>query len=152
MGVACGDLEGDGRPGLVTVTSFYNEVDYIFPEFQAPGYLRRPECVDRPCSGPAGYVLGFGIAFSDADSDGWLRPDYRQQVTLHDGRPQFPWKMPAQLFLNDGRGKVTRCNEACRSPFPDPTAWDVDVAAGDLDNDGWPDVVVVSQNEPVALV
>ena len=53
-------------------------------------------------AGPSRYVLGFGIAFLDANNDGWL-----DLITanghVHDGRPQFPWKMPVQLFLNDGR-------------------------------------------------
>ncbi len=41
MGVACGDLDGDGRIDLA-VTNFYNEFDHLLPQ-PRPGRLQRPD-------------------------------------------------------------------------------------------------------------
>jgi enediyne biosynthesis protein E4 len=146
MGVACGDLDGDGRLD-VAVTNFYNESTSFFRNFGQGIFGDQSASIGL--AGPSRYVLGFGIAFFDADSDGWL-----DLITanghVHDGRPQYPWKMPVQLFLNDGRGKVTDATRQAGRPFQIPRMGR-GLAAGDLDNDGRPDVVIVSQNEPVAL-
>jgi tetratricopeptide (TPR) repeat protein len=146
MGVACGDLDCDGRLDLA-VTNFYNESTTFFRNFGHGFFGDQSAAIGL--AGPSRYVLGFGIAFFDADCDGRL-----DLITanghVHDGRPQFPWKMPVQLFLNDGRGKVTDATRQAGPPFQ-MLRMGRGLAAGDLDNDGRPDVVVVSQNEPVAL-
>src|SRR5262249_53543784 len=99
---------------------------------------------------PSRYVLGFGIAFLDADNDGWL-----DLVTanghVHDGQPQFPWKMPVQLYHNqaDKGPYLIDVSAEAGSPFQ-VLLMGRGLAAGDLDNDGRVDALVVSQNEALA--
>ena len=97
MGVACGDLDSDGRLDLA-VTNFYNESTTFFQNLGQGFFADRTAAVGLAV--PSRYVLGFGISFLDANNDGWL-----DLITanghVHDGRPQFPWKMPVQLYLGD---------------------------------------------------
>jgi tetratricopeptide (TPR) repeat protein len=147
MGVACGDLDGDGHLDLA-VTNFYNESTTFFRNL-GQGLFSDQSAV-MGVAGPSRYLLGFGIAFFDANNDGWL-----DLVTanghVHDGRPQFPWMMPVQLFVNDGRGKLSDVTRRAGPPFQ-VLHIGRGLAVGDIDNDGRPDVVVVSQNEPVVLL
>ncbi len=70
MGVACGDLDGDGRPDLM-VTNFYGEGTTLY---QNLGQGFSPTAARPPGSGwPRRYLLGFGIAMADVNNDG--RPD-----------------------------------------------------------------------------
>ncbi len=146
MGVACGDLDGDGRLDLA-VTNFYNESTSFFRDLGRGVFVDQTAAVGL--AGPSRYLLGFGIAFFDADNDGWL-----DLITanghVNDGRPQFPWKMPVQLFRNDGRGKLADVTKHAGPPFQ-VLRMGRGLAVGDLDNDGRPDVVIVSENEPVAF-
>ena len=96
-------------------------------------------------------MLGFGIAFLDANNDGWLDL-MTANGHVHDGRPQFPWKMPAQLFLMTRGGKVGGRLEPGRPLRSRRSHMGRGLAAGDLDNDGRVDAVVVSQNEPLGLL
>ena len=97
MGVACGDLDSDGRLDLA-VTNFYNESTTFFQNLGQGFFADRTAAIGLAV--PSRYVLGFGISFLDANNDGWL-----DLITanghVHDGRPQFPWKMPVQLYLGD---------------------------------------------------
>ncbi|MFI5457798.1 MAG: FG-GAP-like repeat-containing protein [Isosphaerales bacterium] len=144
MGVACGDLDGDGRLDLA-VTNFYNESTTFFRNLGQGSFTDQTNAIGLAL--PSRYRLGFGIAFLDANNDGWL-----DLITanghVHDGRPQFPWKMPVQLFLGDGGGKLIDVSAQAGPPFQ-VLRMGRGLAAGDLDNDGRVDIVVVSQNEPV---
>ena len=98
MGVACGDLDGDGRFDLA-VTNYYNESTTFFRNMGQGFFGDQSAAIGLAT--PSRYVLGFGIAFLDVDNDGWL-----DLITanghVYDGRPQFPWKMPVQLYHNQG--------------------------------------------------
>ena len=98
MGVACADLDGDGLPDLA-VTNFYNESTTFFRNLGHGLFADRTTAVGL--AAPTRYLLGFGIAFLDADNDGWLDL-MTANGHVHDGRPQFPWKMPVQLLRNQG--------------------------------------------------
>src|SRR5262249_33107540 len=67
---------------------------------------------------------------------------------VNDGRPQFPWKMPVQLYMGDRRGKLIDMTAQSGTPF-EVLRMGRGLAQGDLDNDGRVDVLVVSQNEPL---
>jgi tetratricopeptide (TPR) repeat protein len=147
MGVACGDLDGDGRLDLA-VTNFYNESTTFFRNMGRGLFADETTAVGLAVA--SRYLLGFGIAFLDANNDGRL-----DLITanghVHDGRPQFPWKMPVQLFLGDTRGRLTDVSRDSGPPF-DVLRMGRGLAAGDLNNDGRIDVLVVSQNEPLVFL
>jgi tetratricopeptide (TPR) repeat protein len=147
MGVACGDLDRDGRLDLA-VTNFYNESTTFYRNLGQGLFADLTSAVGLAV--PSRYLLGFGIAFFDANNDGLL-----DLITanghVHDGRPQFPWQMPVQLFLGDSRGKLTDVSNKSGPPFEVPRMGR-GLAVGDLDNDGRVDVLVVSQNEPLAYL
>ena len=117
MGVAAGDLDGDGRLDLV-VTNFYGESTSFFRNLG--GLLFADQSRRRSdWPRPPGIVLGFGIAFLDADNDGHLD----LLITnghVNDFRPDTPYAMPTQLLLGDARGRPDRCHATGGPPFQIP--------------------------------
>ena len=140
MGVACGDLDGDGRLDLA-VTNFFGESTTFFAQ---PGrrVLRRPD-------GPVGLLeatrplLGFGLAFLDANNDGRLD---LLSVNGHifDGRPKIPFTMPLQLLAGGTDGRLRDVSGQAGEPFG-PLHLGRGLAVGDLDNDGRIDAVVLAE-------
>ncbi len=90
MGIACGDLDDDGRIDLA-VTNFYGESttyyrnlgDGLFVDESAPIGLAQA----------SRYRLGFGIAFLDVDLDGRLDV-LTANGHVDDFRPAFAYAMP----------------------------------------------------------
>ncbi len=147
MGVACGDLDGDGLPDLA-VTNYYNESTSCFLNMGSG--LFRDATAALGVAVPSRFLLGFGAVMLDANNDGRLDL-LTVNGHVHDGRPQFPWKMPAQLLLGDDRGQMVDASgsagEAIRVP-----RMGRGLAVGDLDQDGRVDALIISQNEAMAYL
>ncbi len=145
MGVACGDLDGDGRPDL-GVTNFYNESMTLYHNLG--GGVFTDHTGEAGLAVPTRYQLGFGTAFLDVDNDGHL------DIAIANGhvddfRPEIPYAMPAQLLVGSDGGKLADVSVRAGPP------WQVlrvarGLAAGDLDNDGRVDLLVVAQDVPLA--
>ncbi|QDV38988.1 FG-GAP-like repeat-containing protein [Tautonia plasticadhaerens] len=147
MGVACGDLDGDGLPDLA-VTNFFAEGTAVYRN------LGRGIFADQ--SGPSGVLaatrplLGFGLALVDVDNDGRL--DLAQaNGHVEDFRPESPYAMPALLMANLGGGRLA---DASAGAGP---AWAVPrlargLAAGDMDNDGRMDLLITQLDGPLAFL
>jgi tetratricopeptide (TPR) repeat protein len=147
MGVAAGDLDGDGQPDLA-VTNFIYESTTFFRN--VGGGLFADHTTAIGLAAPSRNLLGFGIAFVDVDNDGWL-----DLITanghVNDQRPVVPWMMPIQLLAGGPGGRLTDVSARAGPPF-EPLHLGRGLAVGDLDNDGLMDAVVVAQNEPLVYL
>jgi hypothetical protein len=145
MGIACGDLDGDGRPDLA-VTNFYGESTTYYQNLGGGQFADRTSAVNLLA--PTRHMLGFGIAFVDVDNDGRL--DLAQaNGHVNDYRPSIPFAMPSQLFLGAPGGRLTEASSRAGDCWQTPRLGR-GLAVGDLDNDGRPDVLIVSSGQPVA--
>jgi thioredoxin-like negative regulator of GroEL len=147
MGIACGDLDGDGRPDLA-VTNYYAESTTFYHNLGSGMFADHTAQIGL--AAPTRFLLGFGIAFFDANNDGRLDVLSANGHVL-DARPQFPWMMPLQLLLGGPEGHVTEVSDRSGAPFGPPHLGR-GLAVGDLDNDGRPDALVVCQNEAMVYL
>jgi hypothetical protein len=144
MGVACGDLDGDGRLDLV-VTNFWGECSTLYHNMG--GGLFSDWTAASGLAQATRYLLGFGTAFFDYDNDGRL-----DLVTanghVNDNRPLTPYAMRPQLLANVEGGRLVDAG------LKTGGVWSREVlgrglAIGDVDNDGRADVLILPQGEPV---
>ena len=150
MGVDAADYDGSGRAAL-WVTNFQGEVHALYRNGGNGRFQHQSQAAGIGRIGRSS--VGFGTAFTDFDRDGWediiianghvLRnpsgATYRQRPVFfhneeHERRRQFR-ELPGKggtYFRSDhvGRG----------------------LAVADLDNDGWPDLIISHQNDPVVVL
>jgi enediyne biosynthesis protein E4 len=146
MGVACGDLDGDGRLDLA-VTNFLGESTTLYHNHGNAVFSDRSAAAGLTTA--TRFVLGFGIAALDVNNDGRLD---LAQANGHvvDYRPTLPYAMATKLFLGDKEGRLTDVSDRAGAP------WQVarlgrGLAIGDIDNDGFIDVLVVAEKDPLAV-
>ncbi len=147
MGVACGDFDGDGRPDLA-VTNFYSESTTYFRNLGQGAFADLTSAVGL--AAPSRYRLGFGIAFLDVDNDGRLDM-LTANGHVNDYRPNVPYTMPIQLLRGGADGRLHDVSPQAGPPFG-LLHLGRGLAAGDLDNDGRIDALVVAQNEPMVFL
>ena len=105
MGVAAGDLDGDGLIDLA-VTNFYGESTTFYRNLGAGNFTDATASVGLAVA--TRRLLGFGVAFLDADNDGRL--DLASaNGHVNDLRPNYPYQMPAQLLIERRQRPPDRC-------------------------------------------
>jgi enediyne biosynthesis protein E4 len=146
MGIACGDLNGDGRLDLA-VTNFLNQATTLYTNHGRGLFSDRSTAAGLAAA--TRQFLGFGLAALDANNDGRL--DLIQaNGHVTDFGPSFPYEMRAQILLGDSSGHFRDVSELAGPP------WQVlrlgrGLAVGDIDNDGRMDVLIVGQGSALAL-
>jgi tetratricopeptide (TPR) repeat protein len=148
MGIAGADFDRDGRIDLY-VTNF---IDEMYTYYRNLGGLLFEDNTRR--SGLANLtkpLVGFGVQPIDFDSDGY--PDLLvANGHIDDFRfRDEPWKMPPQLFRNQGKGQFTDAG-AVAGPYFQGEYLGRGMARLDWDRDGDDDAVIVHQDAPLALL
>lgn len=153
MGVAAGDIDGDGDADLLlghltreTNTLLVNQGDGTFLDQSI-----------RSSLGPASLAsTTFGVSWLDFDNDGWLDAltangavkIIKQQAVAGD---PHPLKQRNQLFRGRGDGTFEEVG-LVGDPVWDLSEVSRGSAVGDLDNDGDSDVVILNNNGPARLL
>jgi enediyne biosynthesis protein E4 len=150
MGVDAADYDRSGFPSVI-ITNFANQMLSLYHN-EGNGLF-----VDEASQSEIGRAtlatLGFGCFFFDYDNDGW------QDIFVADGhieseiervQKRVSYAEPPHLFRNVGTGKFEEVTVQMGSAFAAPKVAR-GAAYGDIDNDGFPDVVVTTNGGPAYL-
>jgi enediyne biosynthesis protein E4 len=151
MGVDAGDFDGSGRPSL-WVTTFQGEQQALYRNLGHELFHHDSRAAGIAAIGQM--FVGFGTAFVDVDNDGWedlvfVNGHVFQHPSGINNRKQRPVLLHNVAY--QGR-RVFRDIAAQGGEFFQQPALGRGLAAGDLDNDGWPDLVVSHNDSPVVLL
>lgn len=146
MGVACADINRDGRQDLF-VTNFSKESNTLY--MSLPGGLYEDQTLQTGLREPSFEPLGFGTQFIDADRDGWL-----DLVVMNGHIDEFvhePFRMRAQLFSGHSQGRFSEVQSSQAGSLFDELRLARGVAKLDWNRDGRTDFVATDLEKPVLL-
>ena len=149
MGVDAADADGDGDPDL-WVSNYEGETNELY---RNDGEMRfTPSGMANGLGPPSRPLVGWGTGLRDLDLDGRLDVFVANGHLMHH-LPRSPLAQRPLLFHQEPDGRFVEAGDSS-GPYFDGTAAHPGrgCAFGDLDDDGDLDLVVVHQNEPVALL
>jgi hypothetical protein len=159
MGVDAADYNGTGRPSL-WVTNFMSEDHSLYRNDGSPDgrgermFFHFATQEAGIATGEQPYV-GFGTGFVDVENRGWEDLVISNGHVVRRSSGAGGVAQPA-LLLHNGtgpRGGRRFTDVSARSgPYFQAVHRGRGLAIGDLDNDGFPDLVISHLNEPVALL
>ncbi|MCS7044894.1 MAG: CRTAC1 family protein [Gemmataceae bacterium] len=147
MGLDVGDFNRSGWPSLF-VTNYENEMHALYRHLGKEGHFHFSTTTTGLAAIGQRYV-GWGTQFLDVDNDGWL------DLIISNGhvirhpvgagvrqKPVLFWNDQGRFRDVTPRGGTYFHAEHCGRGL----------AVGDLDNDGWPDLVLSHVNAPAAVL
>jgi hypothetical protein len=150
LGVDAADYDGAGRPSLF-VANFQGELHALYQNLGKERFAYQSRVTGF--ANLTNEFVGFGAGFIDVDNDGW------EDLVIANGHVfRKPWNSTLKqrpLLLRNIEFRERRYFQDYREragPFFQAKAIARGIAVGDLDNDGWPDVVVSNTNSKVVLL
>jgi enediyne biosynthesis protein E4 len=150
MGTDAADYDRSGHASILIsnfanqmVSLYHNEGNSLFVDEAPQSEVGRATLV----------TLGFGCFFFDYDNDGW------QDIFVADGhiedqiervQKRVSYAEPSHLFRNLGGGKFTEVTARMGNAFAAPRVARA-AAYGDIDNDGFLDIVLTTNAGPAYL-
>ena len=150
MGTDAADVDGDGKPDIVT-TALSNET-YAYFHNNGDGTFSYDTNISR--LGEATRLLGgWGVRIFDYDNDGWkdlFFANSHVMDNIHKTQPHLEYLQPL-LLLRQVSGRFVNVSAQAGKVFAEKWA-SRGAAFGDLDNDGDIDVVVATCGGPAYVL
>jgi hypothetical protein len=155
MGVACGDVDGDGMVDLF-VTNFSHEPNVLYRA--RPGTPGNPVFVDvtrgADLDGPSFFTLGWGVALVDMDCDGDLdafTANGHLYPGVEESVPSTAYEQHVSVLENLGHGRFREVTAAAGDGVRTPRVHR-GLLVADFDDDGAPDVFTTVLNGRATLL
>jgi len=150
MGADAADYDRSGHASLIIsnfanqmVSLYHNEGNGLFVDEAPQSEIGRDTLV----------TLGFGCFFFDYDNDGWpdiFVADGHIENEIERVQKRISYAEPPHLFRNLGGGKFTEVTAQMGKAFAAPKVAR-SAAYGDIDNDGFPDILLTTNAGPAYL-
>jgi hypothetical protein len=149
MGAAIGDYDGDGRLDILR-TNFTDQVTTLYHN-DGDGFH------DASLQAGLGIntkYVGFGVGFLDFDNDGWkdiFVANGHVYSQLAKRKLHITYRQPRLLYRNLGNGRFEDVSARSGTAITSPNLGR-GCAFGDLDNDGYIDIVVNNLDGPPSVL